>query len=154
MTDAAASLVQDDELLIERTFDASRELVFRVWTKPEHLMRWWGPKDYTVVAFDQDFRVGGAYRSCIRAPDGSDNWMSGVYREIVPNARIVMTFRWEDGAWGVDNLVTVTFDDAPGGRTKFRFHQSPFTAVEARDSHIGGWSSLLDKLAKYLESEQ
>jgi uncharacterized protein YndB with AHSA1/START domain len=154
MTDAAASLVQDDELLIERTFDASRALVFRVWTKPEHLMRWWGPKDYTVVTFDQDFQVGGAYRSCIRAPDGSDNWMGGVYREIVPNARIVMTFRWEDGAWGVDNLVTVTFDDAPGGRTRFRFHQAPFTTVEARDSHIGGWSGLLDKLAKYLESEQ
>lgn len=151
MTVDAASLVQDDELLIERTFDASPELVYRVWTKPEHLMRWWGPKTFTVVTYDQDFRVGGAYRSVIRSPEGKDNVMLGVYREIVPGQRIVMTFRWEDGAWDVDTLVTITFEDAPGGRTRFRFHQSPFKTVAARDSHIGGWSGLLDKLAIYLE---
>lgn len=150
----AASLVQDDELLIERTFDAPRELVYRVWTKPEHLMRWWGPKNFTVQLYDQDFQVGGAYRSVIRSPDGKGHAMAGTYREIVPNARIVMTFRWEDGAFDVDNIVTVTFEDAPGGRTKFRFHQTPFKTVEARDSHIGGWSGLLDKLAIYLETAQ
>lgn len=147
----SAALIQDDELLIERTFDASPELVYRVWTRPEHLMRWWGPKTYTTLAYEQDFRPGGAYRSCIRAPDGTETWMAGVYREIAPGERIVMTFRWEDGAWGVDNLVTVTFAPAPGGRTKFSFHQAPFASVEARDSHMGGWSGLLDKLADYLK---
>lgn len=152
MTATAASVVQDDELLIERIFDAPRELVYRVWTKPEHLMRWWGPKTFTVQSYDQDFQVGGAYRSVIRSPEGHDKAMSGTYREIVPNERLVMTFRWEDGAWGVDNIVTVTFEDAPGGRTAFRFHQTPFTTIEARDSHIGGWSGLLDNLAIYLES--
>ena len=152
MTATAASLVQDDELLIERTFDAPRELVYRVWTKPEHLRRWWGPKTFTIVTYDQDFQVGGGYRSMLRSPEGKQIVMLGTYREIVPNERIVMTFRWEDGAWDVDNVVTVTFEDAPGGRTAFRFHQTPFTTVAARDSHIGGWSGLLDKLATYLES--
>jgi uncharacterized protein YndB with AHSA1/START domain len=154
MTDTAASVVQDDELLIERLFDASPELVYRVWTKPEHLMRWWGPKTFTVVTYDQDFQVGGSYHSVLRSPEGKGIAMLGTYREIVPNKRIVMTFRWEDGAWDVDNLITVTFDEAPGGRTRFRFHQSPFATVAARDSHVGGWNGLLDKLAIYLEGAQ
>lgn len=154
MTTEAVLVTQDNELLIRRTFDAPRDLVFRVWTKTEHLMRWWGPKDFTTVAFDQDFREGGSYRACIRAPDGSDHWMSGAYREIAPGRRIVMTFKWEDGAWDLgETLVTVTFEDAPGGRTAFSFHQAPFADVAARDSHLGGWSELADKLAAYLEAQ-
>ena len=89
------SAIRDDELLIERIFDAPRELVFRVWTTPEHLMRWWGPKDYRAIAYEMDFRPGGAYRSCIEAPDGARSWMSGVYQEIVAPERIVMTFGWD-----------------------------------------------------------
>ena len=123
-TDAA--VLQDDELLIERIFDAPPELVFRVWTSPEHLMRWWGPKDFTTVVFEQDFRVGGDYRACIRDASGGDHWMTGTYREIVDGQKIVMSFRWEDGAWGVDNTVTVMFAALAGGRTLFRFHQAPF----------------------------
>ena len=110
------SAIRDDELLIERIFDAPPELVFEVWTKPEHLMRWWGPKDFVTVVFDQDFRVGGAYRACIRDASGGDHWMTGTYREIVDGQKIVMSFRWEDGAWGVDNTVTVMFAALAGGR--------------------------------------
>lgn len=150
MTDIA--VVQDDELLIERIFDAPAELVYRVWTKPEHLMKWWGPKDYTPIGIEQDFRVGGAYRFGMRGASGHEAWKSGVYQEIVPNERIVMTFKWDDGAWGVDNLVTVTFLSLASGRTLLRFHQAPFTTIEARDSHTGGWTSLLEKLAGYLET--
>lgn len=154
MTTEAVSLTQDNKLLIQRTFDAPRELVFRVWTKTEHLMRWWGPKDFTTIAFEQDFREGGTYRACIRSPEGADTWMRGVYREIEPGRRIVMTFTWEDGAWDLgETLVTVTFDDAPDGRTAFSFHQAPFASVETRDSHMGGWSELTDKLAAYLETQ-
>ena len=150
-TDTA--VLQDDELLIERIFDAPPDLVFRVWTSPEHLMRWWGPKDFVTVVFDQDFRVGGAYRACIRDASGGDHWMAGTYREIVDGQKIVMSFRWEDGAWGVDNTVTVMFAALAGGRTLFRFHQAPFASLEARDSHTGGWSSLVDKLVAYLDTE-
>lgn len=154
MTAKTISMVKDDELLIERVFDAPCELVYRVWTSPEHLMRWWGPRNYTTTVYEMDLRPGGAYRACIRSPEGSDTWMAGTYREVVPAERIVMTFRWEDGAWGVDNIVTVTFEDAPGGGTLFRFHQAPFKTVEARDSHIGGWTGLIDKLGAYLETQQ
>jgi uncharacterized protein YndB with AHSA1/START domain len=150
MTDIA--VIQDDELLIERLFDAPPELVYRVWTKPEHLMKWWGPKTFEPIGIEQDFRVGGAYRYGMRGEEGREVWKSGVYQEIVPNERIVMTFKWDDGAWGVDNLVTVTFQGLASGRTLLRFHQAPFKTVEARDSHTGGWNSLLDKLTAYLET--
>lgn len=150
MTDTV--VIQDDELLIERLLNAPPELVFRVWTRPEHLMKWWGPKTFEPIGIEQDFRVGGTYRYGMKSPEGREIWKTGVYREIAPNARIVMTFRWEDGDWGVDNLVTVTFLPTAGGRTLFRFHQAPFTTIEARDSHVGGWTSLLDKLDAYLET--
>lgn len=152
MTDT--TVIQDDELLIERIFDAPSDLVFRVWTKPEHLMKWWGPKTFEPIGIEQDFRVGGTYRYGMKSEEGSEIWKSGVYQEIVPNARIVMTFKWEDGAWGVDNLVTVTFTPMASGRTLLRFHQAPFKTLEARDSHTGGWNSLLDKLTAYLETVQ
>ncbi len=153
MTATDATVLQDDELLIERIFDAPPDLVFKVWTTPEHLMRWWGPKDFTTVVFEQDFRVGGDYRACIRDASGGDHWMTGTYREIVDGQKIVMSFRWEDGAWGVDNTVTVMFAALAGGRTLFRFHQAPFASLEARDSHTGGWSSLVDKLVAYLATK-
>lgn len=147
-----APVIQDHELLIERTFDASPDLVFRVWTKPEHLMRWWGPKDFTTPTFEMDFRAGGAYRACIRDPEGNDHWMSGVYQVIVPARRIVMTFRWEDSEDGPYNLVTVGFEAAPGGRTKFSFHQATFADVATRDSHVGGWTECIDRMAAHLET--
>jgi uncharacterized protein YndB with AHSA1/START domain len=150
-TDAA--VLQDDELLIERIFDAPPELVFKVWTTPEHLMRWWGPKDFTTVAFEQDFRVGGSYRAGIREASGTEHWMAGTYSEIVDGEKIVMSFRWEDGAFDVDNTITVTFARLAGGRTLFRFHQAPFATLEARDSHTQGWGSLVDKFVAYLATE-
>ncbi len=158
MTDVASpssvSVLQDDELLIERIFDAPRDLVFAVWTDPKHLMNWWGPKTFTPIGIQQDFRVGGTYRFGMKSPEGREIWKTGVYQEIVPGERIVMTFRWEDGAWDVDNLVTVTFVSMASGRTLLRFHQAPFKTVEARDSHTQGWTSLLEKLAAYLETAQ
>jgi uncharacterized protein YndB with AHSA1/START domain len=155
MTATATTLIQDDELVIERVLDAPPELVFAVWTTPAHLMNWWGPRDFTTIAFEQDFRVGGAYRAGIRAPDGTEHWKSGIYQEIVPHQRIVMTFRWDDGAWdGLDNLVTVTFTPMASGRTLFRFHQGRFHDVAARDSHVAGWAGLIEKLTTSLETVQ
>ena len=60
-----ADTLADDELLITRTFDAPVALVFRLWTEPAHMRRWWGPKDFTCTAVELDFRPGGAWRACI-----------------------------------------------------------------------------------------
>src|SRR5215218_284534 len=109
----------DRVLVVERTFDAPRHLVFAAWTKPEHLVRWWGPSDFTLPTCEQDFRVGGAYRFCMRAPDGTDHWVWGEYREIVEPERLSFTWHREDadGKPFNESIVTVTLADH-GGKTK------------------------------------
>ncbi len=140
------------ELLITRVIDAPRSLVFKVWTAPEHMVRWWGPKNFTAPSIKMDFRPSGTYRTCIRSPEGNDEWITGVYREIVEPERIVFTFRWEEeGERGRETLVTVTFTDH-NGKTKLHVHQAFFETVELRDSHHGGWSECLDRLVALTEA--
>lgn len=152
MTDTV--VIQDDELLIERIFEAPVALLYRVWTQPEHLVKWWSPKAFTPLSITHDLVVGGTYRYGVLRPDGNEVWMTGVFQEIVPEKRIVMTFRWESGAHDVDNLITVTFLSLASGRTMLRFHQTPFKTVAGRDDHVVGWNGVLDKLVAYLETVQ
>ncbi|MGF1623842.1 MAG: SRPBCC domain-containing protein [Alphaproteobacteria bacterium] len=142
----------DDELLIVRTFDAPIALVFRVWEQREHMIRWWGPRDFTCTALDVDFRPGGAWRACIVSDAYGETWMSGAFREIVRDRRIVFTFAWEGGDQqpGVETLVTVTFEERDGKTTQ-TFHQAPFVSVETRDSHVSGWNECFDREQSYAE---
>ena len=64
-------------------------LVFKVWTQPEHVVRWIGPNGFTSPSCQMEVRPGGAYRTLIRSPEGKDHWMRGVYREIVEPERLV-----------------------------------------------------------------
>ena len=141
----------DDELLIVRTFDAPVSLVFRLWEKREHMMRWLGPRTFTCTSLDLDFRLGGAWRACIES-EAASFWMGGQYREIERNARIVFTFVGEDesGRRSVETLVTVTFSERDG-KTVQSFHQTSFPTVESRDSHLGGWDHVFDKQQAYAE---
>jgi len=140
---------EDRVLVLTRVFDAPRELVFRAWTEPAHLARWWGPAGFTLPVCTQDFRRGGAYRFCMRAPDGSDHWVWGVYREIVAPERLVFTWEREDAEGlrvGLNNVVTVTFA-AQGRKTHLTLHHAAFQTVADRDDHEGGWSQTLERLA-------
>ena len=151
--DRVASPLADDELYIVRAFQAPAALVFRLWEDPEHRARWWGPKGFTCRHLKQDFRVGGAWRACISSPDhGGDSWHGGIFREIERDRRIVFTFMWDAGpAAGVDTVVTITFAEQ-NGSTIQTFHQTPFATVERRDSHVVGWSQVLDSEQAYLAS--
>jgi len=144
--------IADNELLIMRTFDAPVALVFRIWEQREHMVRWWGPKEFTCTALETDFRPGGKWRACIESKQYGQSWMGGQFREIERNRRIIFTFAWEDGRDqpGVETLVTVTFAEKDG-KTVQSFHQAPFLHVEARDSHIGGWNSCFDQEQAYVE---
>jgi uncharacterized protein YndB with AHSA1/START domain len=86
----------------------------------------------------------------IASPQHGENWFGGVYREIVPNRRLVFTFAWDnDGpSTGVETLVTITFEER-GDKTVQTFHQRPFLSVERRDSHVGGWTEAFAKLDAY-----
>ena len=145
--------LRDDELLIQRTFDAPPSLMFALWSDPEHFKRWMGPEGFTCVEVEIDFRVGGAYRVLMISPEHGENPFSGVYQEIEPNRRLVFTFKWDnDGpSSGVETLVTLTFDERDG-KTVQTFHQTPFTSVARRDSHVGGWTSVFEKERAYVES--
>lgn len=140
-------------LEICRVLDAPRILVFKAWTSPEHLARWWGPKDFSAPSLSMDFRPGGTYRHAIRSADGSDYWMRGVYQEIVEPERIVFTFTWEDETPQPETLVTVTFQEHDG-KTRLTFRQEPFATIEERDSHASGWSECLDRLQACLALSQ
>ncbi|HYD88851.1 MAG TPA: SRPBCC domain-containing protein [Vitreimonas sp.] len=146
-----SATLADDELLITRTFDAPAALMFAMWSDPAHFKNWMGPVGFECAEVSIDFRVGGAYRAVIRSPQYGDSWFGGVYREIVPNTRLVFTFKWDEGPSGeVETLVTLTFEERDG-RTAQLFHQTPFINVERRDSHIGGWNSAFDKEQAYVE---
>jgi uncharacterized protein YndB with AHSA1/START domain len=146
---AAAS---DRELLITRVFDAPRELVFSVWTRPEQVTRWWGPNDFTLPVCEMDFRVGGSYKYCMRSPEGEDHWVWGEYREIDEPERIVFTWQRKDlqGNLRSDSVVTVTFEETQG-KTRFTLHQGVFEFAEDGAEHYGGWSECMDRLEMYVE---
>jgi uncharacterized protein YndB with AHSA1/START domain len=152
---ASAKDAADRELVITRVFDAPRRLVFRAMTQPEHLVRWWGPKGFTMTSCKIDLRPGGAFRFSMRSSEGTEYPHQGVYREIVEPERLVFTFAWEDeeGKPGHETLVTVSFAEHDG-KTKLTFHQAVFETTADRDSHQEGWSECLDRLAAYLVETQ
>ena len=151
-SDSAASDAGQRGLTITRTFDAPREVVFAAWTDAKQAAQWWGPQGFTTISCEMDVRPGGAYRACMRSPDGTRHCRRGTYREIVPPERLVFTFAWEDAAGdlGHETLVTVTFADAGRGKTRLTLHQALFETESARDAHQAGWTSCLERFAAYL----
>jgi uncharacterized protein YndB with AHSA1/START domain len=147
----SAAKTAERVLVITRIFDAPPRLVFKAWTEPEHLVRWWGPQGFTTPSCKMDVRPGGAFRFCMRSPEGTDHWLRGVYREIVAPERLVCTWAWEDaeGKPGHETLLTVSFAEH-GSKTKLTLHQAVFESVTARDAHQEGWASSLNRLAEYL----
>jgi len=148
---SATTTPAERELVITRVFDAPRPLVFKAWTEPDRLVRWWGPQGFTTPSCTMDVRPGGAFRFCMRWPEGTDHWLRGVYREIVEPERLVFTWAWEDaeGKPGHETVLTVSFAEH-GAKTKLTLHQAVFESVTARDAHQSGWTGGLDRLAEYL----
>lgn len=156
-----------NKLTITRIFDAPRELVWKAWTQPELVTRWWGPKGYTSPIAKIDFRVGGKYLYAMRSPDGKDIWSTGVYREIVPPERFVATDSFADekgnvvaashygmtGEWPEELLVNVSFEDQKG-RTKLTLIHEGMPPGEMIEMAKAGWNESFDKLAAILEAEK
>jgi uncharacterized protein YndB with AHSA1/START domain len=123
----------DREIRVEREFDAPRDRVFAVYTDPELIPEWWGPRDTTTVVDQMDVRAGGSWRFLARMSDGSETGFRGTYREVTPPERIVQTFEWE-GLPGHVSVETATFEDL-GDRTKVTT-VSVFETPEDRDGMI------------------
>jgi uncharacterized protein YndB with AHSA1/START domain len=134
-------------LEIERLFDAPRELVFRLWSAPEHIARWWGPKGYSLSHCEMDFREGGNWRFCMQPQDGAGHWIHGEYREIRPPGRLAFTY--VNDADGQEMLVELDFL-AEGEKTRLKFRQARFMTVLERNAHRYGWQLTFDIFVDYL----
>ena len=141
-------------LTLTRIFHAPRELVFRAWTDPKHLARWWGPEGFTLPFCEMDFRPGGTYRVCMRSPEGADYWVGGVYLEIIEPERLVFSWSHEEegGTRGHETRVTVTLEGFEG-KTKLTLTQAIFDSEAARTEHNEGWTDSLDRLDAFLAAE-
>jgi uncharacterized protein YndB with AHSA1/START domain len=136
------------ELVIRRTFDAPRALVFKAWTERDRVLRWFGPRGFTVTVFDGDLRAGGLWRARMQSPEGKEYAEHGVVRDVVEPERIVFTLIWDQEP-AHEMLVTVALFDRRG-RTEMVLLQGVFQSVEERDSHDEGWNESFDRLDEYL----
>jgi uncharacterized protein YndB with AHSA1/START domain len=145
----------DREITATRVFDAPRELVWKVWTDPNHLARWWGPRGFTTTTYNMDVKPGGAWRFVMHGPDGTDFQNKITYVEVSPPSRLV--YKHGDASdkdvEPVSFTVTVTFDDAEGGRTRMNM-QMLFPSAAVKRSTIeryGADKGLVETLARLEE---
>jgi uncharacterized protein YndB with AHSA1/START domain len=151
---AKVTLPADNQILIVREFDAPAELVYRAWTTPDLVKRFFGANRAEVISAEIDLRVGGTWRYVSRLPDGSEFAFRGEYRELVPNERIVSTEVFEPMP-DAEALDTATFEEHDGRTTLTLLveHQTK----EHRDAHIAsgmedGLQDALDLLEQVAQS--
>jgi uncharacterized protein YndB with AHSA1/START domain len=148
-----------EPLTITRIFKAPRALVWKAWTDPTHMMKWWGPKSYTTPVCKIDLRVGGKYLACMQSAEGQQFWSTGEYKEIIPNERLVMSDSFADehgnkvpaSHYGMENfaselIVAVTFEEIEG-KTKLTMQHWGLPASEMAEVTGKGWNEMFDKLA-------
>jgi uncharacterized protein YndB with AHSA1/START domain len=149
----------DREIVLSRVVDAPRELVWKVWTEPEHVVRWWGPDGFTTSIKTMDVRKGGVWEHVMRGPDGVEYPNKSVFREVVRPERIVYAHGGNKrGAKGVSFVVTWTFEEAGPGRTKLTGRMVFPTAAERERvvkeyGAIDGGKQHLRRLAEYLAAQ-
>ena len=154
---ATVTLPTDEQILITREFDAPKHLVYKAWTTPELVRRWWNAKRGEVTIAEIDLRVGGAWRSVMVTPDGLEVGFHGEYREIVPNERIVSTEVYEgipDGD-AIPSVNTLTLTEVDGRTTLTLLSEAP--SKEVRDAIIesgmeAGLQDALDLLGEVADS--
>lgn len=160
MTTDTSSVTAEKQktITIKRTFDLALATVWKAWSEPESLKKWWGPKEYTCPDCTIDFRVGGKFLASMQGEDGKKIWSTGTYKEIIPLKKIVNTDSFADskgnivpaadykmpGDWALELLVTVKFEEVDG-KTNLEMQHAGLPA-EMSDDCMKGWQSSLDKL--------
>ena len=157
------ALSKEDAVVVERTLEASVDLIWQMWADPNHFKNWYGPKGFTIPVAEMDLRVGGRRLICMASPDGSMKmWTVGEYKEIVPNKRLVYTESPSDengnmvsptamgmpADYPTTTEVIVVLEDL-GGRTKMTMTHA---GVPASSGAGGGWEQAFDKLTEYIMS--
>ena len=150
---------EPERMMVTRIFDAPRELVWKAWTDPNYIMQWWGPNGFTSPVCKVDFRVGGKFLCCMRAPDGQLLWSGGEYHEIVPHEKIVysMYFADSDGNkveaehYGIEHQAipdaydVALFEDLGNGQTRLTLIGNESMDSARESGQLEGWNQILDK---------
>ena len=144
----------DRELIIDRVFDAPRPLVFKVWTEPEHVAQWWGPRGFTITTHEMAVRPGGVWRYVMHGPDGVDYDNYIIFTEVVEPERLVYTHSSGEADDPGQFQVTVTFAEQ-GDKTQLSIYLLFASAEELNKvvkefGAIEGANQTLDRLAEHL----
>jgi uncharacterized protein YndB with AHSA1/START domain len=155
MSTSPATETIGHELVITRTIDAPRSLVFNAWTDPRHMAQWWGPHGFTNPVCELDVRPGGAIRIVMRAPDGTDYPMTGVFHEIKEPERLVITTAVDDkdGNRILEVHTSVVFAETGGKTTltlRTRVIKSTAAAAGMLAGMKAGWTQSLERLERYV----
>lgn len=157
MSNLKITTPSDREIAMTRVFDAPRHMVYEAFTRPELVRRWLGAiEGWRMDVCEIDLKVGGGYRYLWRGPDGNQMGMRGVYREIVPDERLVVTEQFDDPWYEGEAVVTVTFEEQ-GGRTTMT-EVVLYASKDVRDAVLKspmeeGVAASFDKLAEILAEE-
>lgn len=136
---------------INRFIKASRDRVYAAWTDPEQLKEWFGPEHVQTRKLIADSRVGGKFQWELTGTDGDEMTVSGEYRELLPDRKVVFTWQWQDDEdWAMHHsVVTVELSDAEGGTDLCLTHEQ-LPNENSRTGHARGWNGALDKLEKWV----
>ena len=146
-------LAEKPSLTLTRSYPVAPEKVWRAWTDAEAVRKWWGPgPGEPVSTAELDVRVGGRFRIVFGGPDGKAHECAGIYREVVPNRKLVFTWCWPNTTPERVSVVTVEFKEVKG-KTELIFKHEQLFDEKVRDDHKRGWSGLLDKLERFLHDQ-
>lgn len=147
------AIQEKPSLRLTRSYPVAPGKVWRAWTDPQALKRWWAPEPGDRVSVAQlDVRVGGRFRIVFGGPEGTAHEVQGTYREVVPKRKLVFTWCWPRTTPGRESLVTILFRAAASG-TELVFTHEQFFDETARDNHRRGWSELLVRLDTFLKGD-
>ena len=145
-------LAEKPSLNLNRHYPVAPEKVWRAWTDPQAVKRWWGPTPGEPVSLAElDVRVGGRFRIVFGGPDGKLHECAGTYKEVVPNKKLVFTWSWPNTTPERISVVTIEFR-AAGKGTDLVFKHEQLFDEKARDDHKRGWTGTLDKLDAFLKA--
>jgi uncharacterized protein YndB with AHSA1/START domain len=146
MSAQASPAAVKPSLTLKRRFNATPQMLFSAWTDPRQLVKWFGPDSGDVTRAETDVRVGGRYVVEFNTEDGEHHHVSGTYREVVPNEKLVFTWQWVTMPER-QSLVNVHIKP-DGDGALLTLHHEHFFDEGARDRHQMGWTGSLDKLEK------
>jgi uncharacterized protein YndB with AHSA1/START domain len=145
-------LAEKPSLTLNRRYPVAPEKVWRAWTDAEALKKWWGPGPGERVSLAElDVRAGGRFRIVFGGSEGKEHECAGVYKEVVPNRKLVFTWCWPNSTPERVSVVTILFQQM-NGETELQFRHEQFFDEAARDGHRRGWTAALENLSAFLQS--